>query len=150
MNVLQHLWVDRFAFGFDVGDLAANHSIDGACSGGNLCKDGSAAICGGGSCTNGFKCQSQKSIAREDGDGFAEFLVASRFATAEVIVVQRRQIIVDQGVSVDKFHAASGVKRRRDIAREDARRFETENWTDALSSGEDAVTRGGMNGRRPR
>src|ERR1700747_1225654 len=147
MNVLQHLWVDRFAFGFDVGDLAANHSIDGACSSGKLCKDGGAAICGGGSCTDGFKCQSQKSIAREDGDGFAEFLMASRFATAEVIVVQRRQIIVDQGESMDEFDGAGGVKGRLEIAGENTRRLETEDRADALATGKDAVTHRCMNGR---
>src|SRR5260370_798106 len=57
------------------------------------------------------------------------------------------QIIVDQGVGVDEFDCAGGVKRGCDIAGEDARRLETEDRADSLSTGEDAVTHCRMNGR---
>src|ERR1700719_3006832 len=147
MNILQHLRIDGLAFGFHVSDLAANHSIDGAGGGRNFCEDGSAALRCGGRCTDGFEGQRQESVASEDGDGFAEFLMASRFAAAEVIVVQRRQIIVDQGIGVDELDGASGMKRWCHIAGEDARRLETKNGADPLSSGEDAVTHCRMDGR---
>src|SRR6266568_3028710 len=74
--------------------------------------------------------------------------MASGFATAEVIVVQSRQIIMNQGISVDKFDGASGMKPGRDIVGEDARRLDTEDGANTLATGEHAVTHCGMNGRR--
>src|SRR5207302_1047898 len=63
------------------------------------------------------------------------------------IVVQSRQIIVNQGVSVDEFDGAGGVKRGCDIAGEDASRLKTEDGADSLATGENAVTHRRMNGR---
>src|SRR5713226_1184335 len=145
MDVLQHLRIDGLAFGFDVGDLAADHPVDGSGGGSNFRKYGSAAFGRSGGGGDSFKRQGQKSVAGENGDGFAEFFVASGFAAAEVIVVQRGQIIVDQGVRVDEFDGASRMKRGCDIASKDARRLETEDGANALASREDAVAHGRMN-----
>ncbi len=82
--------MNGLASGFDVRNLAADHSVDGAGSGRDFCEDGGAAFCGGGRSTNGFKGQGQESVASEDGNGFAELFVASGFAAAEVIIVQGR------------------------------------------------------------
>src|SRR5712692_745795 len=49
---------------------------------------------------------------------------------------------------MNEFHGASGVKRGCAIAGEDARRLETEDRSDSLSAGEDAVTHRRMNGGR--
>src|SRR6266478_7467695 len=108
MNVRQHLRIDGLAFGFDIRDLAANHSVNRAGGSSNFHDDGSATLRGGGCCTDCFERQGQESIACEDGGGLTEFLVASRFAAAEVIIVQRRQIIVNPGIGVDKLDSAGG------------------------------------------
>ncbi len=55
---------------------------------------------------------------------------------------------MNQRVRVDKFDGAGGMKRGRDITRENARRLDAEDGTDALATGEDAVAHGGMNRRR--
>src|SRR6266700_1733067 len=140
MNILQHLRIDWFAFGLDIRNLAANHSVNRAGGSSNFHDDGGAALCGGGCCTDCFERQSQESIPREDGGGLAEFLVASRFAAAEVIVVQSRQIIVNQGIGVDELDGASGMKRGCEIAGENTRRFKAEDRTNAFSTREDAIT----------
>src|SRR5258708_15193258 len=104
MDVLEHLRVNWLAFGFDIRDLAANHSINRAGGSSNFHDDGGAALGGGGRCTNRFECQGQESIACENSDSLAEFLVASRLSAAEVILVQCRQIVVDTGICVKEFY----------------------------------------------
>src|SRR5882724_9190833 len=136
MDVLEHLWIDGLAFGFDVRDLATDHSIDGASGRCNFCEDGGAAFRRGRCCPNRFESERQEGVASEDGNCFAEFFVASGLAATEVIVVQRRQVIVNQGVGVDEFDGACGMKRRDDIAREDARRLKTQDGANSLSTGE--------------
>src|SRR5260370_2373284 len=76
--------------------------------------------------------------------------MASGLSSAEVIVVQSRQIIVNQGISVDKFDGASGMKRGRDIADEDAGCLQTQDRANTLATGEHTVTHYGMNGSRLR
>jgi hypothetical protein len=147
VNVFEHLRIDGLAFGFDVRDLAADHSIDSAGGGRNFCKDGGAALSRGGRRTDRFERQRQESVTSEDGNGFAEFFVASGLASPEVIIVQRRQVIVNQGVGMDEFDGAGGMKRGRDVGSEDARRLETQDGTNPLSTGEDAVTHCRMDGR---
>ena len=73
MNVLKHLRIDRLAFGFDVRDLAADHSVDRASGRRNFCEDSGAALRRGWRRTDRFESERQESVAREDGDGFAEF-----------------------------------------------------------------------------
>src|SRR6266851_6915352 len=149
VNVLQHLRIDGLAFGFDVSDLATDHSIDSASGSRHFDEDGDAAFGGGGGSSHGFESERKKSVTSKNGDGFAKFFMTSRFAAAEVVIVQCRQIIVNQGVGMDKFYRASGVKGGCDIAGENARRLETEDGADALSTSEDAVAHGSMNGRGP-
>jgi len=146
VDVLEHLRINGLAFGFDIRDLTANHPIDRAGSGCNFCEDGAAALRRGRRPTDGFEGKRQKSVTREDGDGFAEFLVARGFAAAEVIVVEGRQVIVNQGVGVDEFDGAGRMERGGDIAGENSRRLETQDRTNSFSTGKDAVTHGCMDG----
>ena len=150
MNVFEHFRVDALAFGFEVGDLAANHAVDGSCGGGDFGEHGDAAVgvdgCGG----NCFEREREKSIAGENGRGFAELLVGSWLAPAQVVVVERGEIVVDERVGVDEFDGAGGIVRGRDVRIEDAGGFEAQNWADAFSTGEDAVTHGLVNGWRLR
>ena len=54
-----------------------------------------------------FERQRQKCIAGENGHRLAERLVAGRLAAAQVVVVHRRQVVVDQRISVHHFHRTS-------------------------------------------
>src|SRR4029077_2205841 len=111
VNVFEHFRLDALAFRFEVGDLAADHAVNGSRGAGNFRKHGDATsgIDGGGG--NRFECQSEESIAGENRRGFAEFLVASRLAAAEVIVVESGEIVVNQRVGVDKLDGTSRIVR---------------------------------------
>ena len=52
--------------------------------------------------------QRQERVPGQDGDGFAEHLVVGGNAAAEVVVVHRGQVVVDQRVGVDHLHRAGG------------------------------------------
>jgi len=145
--ILQHLRIDRLALGFDVSDLATTIPL----------------IVPAAAATS-VRMAARRSARRESHRWFRTPALGERrprgwqwlhriscgksVAAAEVIVVQRRQIIVDQGVGVDEFDGAGGVKRGCDIAAENARRLETEDRAYSLPAGENTVTHCRMNGRR--
>src|SRR5947208_3220675 len=118
MDVLQHLRIDGFAFGFDVSDLATDHSVDGPGSSGHFGKNGSSAFRRDRGGADRFECQGEECITGENGDGFAKFSVASRLAAAQIVIVESGQIIVDQRVCVDEFDGTGRMKDGCDIARE--------------------------------
>ena len=53
-----------------------------------------------------FKRLRQQRVARQHGDAFAENFVVGRLAAAEIVVVHRRQIVVDERVGVDALDGA--------------------------------------------
>ena len=64
-------------------------------------------------------------VSGEDGDGFAENDVAGGLAAAEIVVVERRQIVVDERIGVqhldgcaEVFYSGEGI-----AAGDHARRF---------------------------
>src|SRR5258707_12302388 len=140
MNVFEHLRADTFPFGLEIGDLTANHFVDGAGGGGDLGSHFYAAFGIDGSGGDRFECEREERVARENGEGFAELFMASRLAATEVVVIERGQIVVNQRISVDEFDRAGGIHACGNVGRKNASGFETENWADAFASGEDAIT----------
>ena len=73
-------------------------------------------------CRGGWRAASNDSACRaspvEDGRGLVERAVAGRTTATQVVVVHRRQVVVDQAVDVDEFHRG----RRRVELLEAARR----------------------------
>jgi hypothetical protein len=57
-----------------------------------------------GPCRQHAKGQRLQGIARQYGRAFIESLVAGRAAAAQIIVIHRRQIVVDQAVGVNQLH----------------------------------------------
>jgi hypothetical protein len=89
----------------------------------------------------------QQSIAGEDGDAFAEHFVVGRLAAAEIVVVHRGQIIVDQRIGVD---ALDRTRRRQGVHVVPAAglgRGEDERRPHPLAPGEERVAHGAVNGR---
>src|SRR6266478_6267779 len=150
MNVFKHLRLDAPALCFDVSDLAAHHSIHGPRGCSNFRQDGHTAFRSHGCSADGLERQRQKRIARKNGDGFAELLMARRFASAKIVIVESRQVVMNQRISVDEFDGASRIVRRRDVAVKNARRLNAKNGTDPLAACKDAVPHCRMNGRRRR
>jgi len=52
--------------------------------------------------------QSLQGVAGQDGGRLVELLVTRGFATPEIIVVHRWQIVVDQRISVHEFNGTRG------------------------------------------
>src|SRR5208282_854589 len=94
---------------------------------------------------NGFKSEGEQSIASENGCRLAKFLVVGGFAAAEIIVIERGQIVVNQRVSVDELYGAGGIVSRCNIRIEDAGGLEAQNRADALSACKDAISHGLVN-----
>ena len=55
-----------------------------------------------------LECQREQRVARQDRHGFAEDFVGSELAAAVIVVIERRQIVVDQRIGVDEFQRAGG------------------------------------------
>ena len=106
VNVFEHLLIDRLALCFDIRHLAAHHAVDGARGAGNFREDGGAALRGYRGCSDGLKCQCQKPVTRKNRQGFAKFLVAGRFAAPQVVIVERRQVVVNQRIGMNKLEGA--------------------------------------------
>ena len=96
-----------------------------------------------------FKRLRQQRVARQHGDAFAEHLVVGRLAAAEIVVVHRRQIVVDERVGVD---ALDGAGQRQGVGFASAagrRRREAKRGAHPLAAGKERITHGFVDGRGP-
>ena len=96
-----------------------------------------------------FKRLRQQRVAREHGDAFAEDLVVGRLATAEIVVVHRGQIIVDERVGVDALHGAG---ERHGVGFAAATGFgggEAERGAHAFAAGKERIAHGFVDGGWP-
>lgn len=105
----------RFPGAVHIEDLSADHT--GGTGGGETdarassTPPGGKILHGGGHKPEGV---GQQGVARKDGGGFIEGLVAGGAATAQIVIIHRGQIVVDEGVRVDHFsEAAKGITARR-------------------------------------
>ncbi len=149
-----------FAFGFDVDDLAADHAgRRGLSSGLRRCRRRGRLrggwrrlVAGGvGRCGDGLEGEGLEGVAGEDGDGFAEDDVAGGLAAAEVVVVERGQVVVDERVGVEHLEGCAEVGCAfGDVsaAGDHAGGFHAEDGAEALAAGEDAVAHGSVDGVR--
>ena len=151
----------RGAFGLDVDDLAADHAggeagVDvakaadaGADGDRDLAQDGDDGWGGRGELRDGLEGERLQSVAREDGDGFAERDVAGGMAAAQVIVVERGQVVVDERVGVEHLQRGAEVGDaggQLTASGHHARGFHAEDGAQALAAGEDAVAHGAVDG----
>ena len=67
------------------------------------------------------------------------------FAAPQIVIVQRRQIVVDQRIRVDEFQRAADLDRSLRILREHSRRFEAQNRPNPLAARKYAVPHRAMN-----
>ena len=95
--------------------------------------------------------KSLQSVAREQGDGLSKRAMAGRRPATQIVVVHRRQVVVDERVCVDELDRA---RRGYEVLILAVQRFtsgEHENGTDALASGEHRVSHRFVQSlRRPR
>ena len=99
----------------------------GADGGGDFAEDLNGDGCGAVEARDGMEGEGLEGVAGEDGDGFAEDLVAGGLAAAEVVVVEGGQVVVDEGVGVEhldggaEIDAAAGRGLRSCVCRPGAR-----------------------------
>ena len=95
-----------FAFAFQIGDLSGDE-LQRAGRAGDFQNDFVVRIARKFFALRGdLKRLRQQRVAREHGDAFAENFVVGRLAAAEIVVVHRGQIVVDERIGVDALDGA--------------------------------------------
>src|SRR5262249_32710034 len=149
VNVLQHGEIGFRVFRFEIDDLTANHAVDGSGTVRNFLDDANPRSWGTAEASEYFVSMSLQGVAGEDGDGFAENLMASGPSAAEVVVIEGGQVVMNQGISVE--HLKRGTQFLDSSWKRDgdqATGFHAQNRPNAFSTGEDAVAHGLVNGAR--
>ena len=161
------------AFGLDVDDLAADHAGGeagrevvgevvkvlglaggggadaGADGAGDLAEDVDGGDSGAVEAGDGVEGEGLEGVAGEDGDGLAEDLVAGGLTAAEVVVVEGREVVVDERVGVEHFDGGAeldGGLFAHVVLAGEAPGLIAEVGAEPLAAGEDGVTHGAMDG----
>ncbi len=132
----------------DVEHLAADHAVDGADGVGDEADD--LHGCGGRRVEAGedFEGAGLQRIAGEDGDGFAESHVAGWLAAAQVVVVERGQVVVDERVGVQHLDGrAEALDAAGKRACDGDGGLHGEHGAQALAAGKDRVAHGAVDRR---
>ena len=88
-------------------------------------------------------------VPGQDGDGFAENFVAGGTATAQIVVVEGGQVVVNQGIGVQHFQrCAEFLDAFGQRSGDHASGLDAEHGAQALAAGEHAVAHGLVNGDR--
>ena len=107
MNIFERRGVGSAAARFEVHDLAANHAprADGRRK---LVEDAQPTrLTGYGGRREDSERQRQQGIASKDRRRLAECHVAGGFPPAQVVVVERGQVVMNQRIGVDEFDGAA-------------------------------------------
>ena len=133
----------RFPGAVHIEDLSADHAR-GTGGGGDGRQSlehppGGKILYGGGHKPEGV---GQQGVARKDGGGFIEGLVAGGAATAQIVIIHRGQIVVDEGVRVDHFQRGGEGHYRFGAQAEQGGGGQAQHRTEALAACEEAVIHG--------
>lgn len=89
-----------------------------------------------------LECKGKKRVSGKNGDVFAEDSVVSGLPAAEIVVVDAREVVVDQRHGVEHFDGASCRHSDGGFASDELASGEAENGSDAFASGEEGVAHG--------
>ena len=81
----------------------------------------------------------QQGVARKDGGGFIEGLVAGGLPPAHAVVVHAGEIVVDEGIGVDHLQRAGVGKSRLRAAAAETAEFQQQHRADPLAAVQQAV-----------
>ena len=87
-------------------------------------------------------------ISGQNGDRIAEDFVTGREPPSQVVVIQRRQVIMDQGIGVHHFDCGAKVEKNVAVSRQALSRGQHQDGTHALAPGKNRVAHGFVNSRR--
>lgn len=89
-----------------------------------------------------LECKGKKRVSGQNGDAFAEDFVVRGFPAAEIVVVDAREVVVDQRHGVEHFDGAGCRHSYGGFASDELASGEAENGSDAFASGEERVAHG--------
>jgi len=149
MNGIDRLRRGPGSLALEIEHLAANHTFDGAGGLGDEANDLHRRGRGAAKLRERLISERLQGVARQNGNSLAKDDVAGGLATAQVIVVKRRKIVVNQRVGVQHFNGCTQVLHsgwQGAVAAQRARGLHGEHRAQALAAGKGAVTDGAMNG----
>src|SRR2546426_11522002 len=100
MDVFQSLRICPGVLSLQINNLPANHSVNRACPSSYFFDDFHASFSRAAQARKNLISLGLQSISGQDGDCLPKNLVAGGAAAPQVIIVEGRQIIVDERVSV--------------------------------------------------
>ncbi len=100
MDILQHLRRGPSVLGFQINDLSADHAIQRSCAACDLLDNPHPCLRRTFQPRQNLVGLGLQRVSRQNRERFPEHLVAGRTAAPQIVVIQRRKIVVDQRVSV--------------------------------------------------
>ena len=140
--------VETVVFGLQVHHLSADHAVDGASGVRDLRNDGHTRLGRALQLGEDFVGVGLQAVPGENRDGIAKHFVGGGAAAAQVIVVEGRQVVVDERVGMQHFQRGAQVlDAGRNATGDNASGFHAEDGAQAFASGKYAVAHRLMNGR---
>ena len=133
--------VEGGALGGEVERLAARHPAE-AGGAGEHGDEGRADAAIGLEARQDVEGHGEQRVAGKDRGRLVEGAMQGRAAAAQVVVVHRRQVVVDEAVGVDAFERGGGLGNRRSGGAEEARGFDQDEGPETLAGGECRVAHG--------
>ena len=133
------------ALAFDVGYLAADHAFHGAGGEGEFLDEREFAR--GLEALDPREClhrQREQRVARKDGHRVAEDFVVGQFAAAVIVVIERRQVVVNQRIGMDHLERTGRFESAGGVVRDRCGGLQTEHRADPFTAREQAVAHGAM------
>ena len=148
VNIFERFRIRFPMLGLEVDDLASDHSVYCASAARYFLDDLDSSLRRTTQFGKHFVCLGLQRIAGENCDRLSENFMTGRPATAQIVVVECRQIVVDQRIGVQHFQRRAQVFDSHGKGTGDhAARFHAKNGAQPLSPGKYAVAHGFMNGR---
>ncbi len=141
---------DVGGLGGEVEHLAADHAGKARGAGEAEHEIGPHGRVGGGvRAAENVEGEGEERVAGKDRRRLVEGAVNGRAAAAHVVVVHRRQVVVDEGIAVDAFDGGGGVEGGVLGKAEEAGGLDDEERAQALAAAEHGVAHGGHQPLRP-
>lgn len=132
----------------EVGNLTGDQ-LEGSGRPGEFEDDVVVTVAGADATEGGdFESLGEESVAGKDGNAFAKDLVAGETSAAVVVVVHRREVVVDEGVGVDTLDGTGEGHGQGGRAAASLGGGERQDGTEPLAPGEKGVAHGPMDGSR--
>jgi len=87
-----------------------------------------------------LECQGQEAVPRQNGRRLVKCLVTRRPPAPQVVVVHRRQVIMDQRIGMNQLESTGSAHRRPGIAATGFGRHQAKHRSQPLSTPQHAVT----------